>query len=164
MALAALMTLTACESAGGSSTTTALPTMLKSASRVEAIRMTGAPTQGVSADFATVFEAGVREKLDECAKGSTPLTLDVTLTDFDRANPAMTWLVADSNTINGTARLLDASGQVVGEYVIARRMSGAGLIGIAMMAQAEDQMSAAFGAEVCKQAFGYNPYARDRAR
>ena len=164
VAVAAALLLAACESAGGTSVTTALPTAIASAARIQTVALHGVPAQGVSEGFADTFQAGVQKELDKCAKGDTPLTLDVTLTMFDRANPAMTWLIADANRISGTAHLIDASGAVVGEYQISRQFAASGLIGVAMMANAEDQMSAAFGAEVCKQAFDYKPYARENRR
>ncbi|MES2861120.1 MAG: hypothetical protein V4701_06580 [Pseudomonadota bacterium] len=153
LAIPAVLILSACTSAGGTSVTTALPSALSQTARVSSVVLNGAPAQGVSENFAQTFQSGVQAKLDECATGTTPLTLDVTLTMFDKANPAMTWLIADANRISGTARLRDASGAVVGEYQISRQFAASGLIGIAMMANAESQMSDAFGSEVCKQAF-----------
>lgn len=153
LAIPAILLVAACSSAGGTSVTTALPSALAQSARVSAVTLQGAPAQGVSENFTETFQSGVQAKLNECATGSTPLTLQVTLTMFDKANPAMTWLIADANRISGTARLMDASGAVVGEYQISRQFAASGLIGIAMMANAETQMSEAFGAEVCKQAF-----------
>ena len=147
------MILSACSSAGGTSVTTPLPSALVHSTRVASVALNGAPAEGVSETFTETFQSGVQAKLNECATGSTPLTLEVTLTMFDKANPAMTWLLADANRISGTARLRDGSGTVVAEYQISRQFAASGLIGIAMMANAENQMSEAFGAEVCKQAF-----------
>ena len=73
---------------------------------------------------------------------------------FDRANPAMTWLITDANRVAGTARLMDASGAVVGEYRIERALRMGGMLGVVALAQAEEQMGRAFGDELCKRAFG----------
>ncbi len=153
LAVPAVLILAACSSAGGTSVVTPLPSALVQSTRVASVGLYGAPAQSVSENFAETFQSGVQAKLDECATGTTPLTLEVNLTMFDKANPAMTWLLADANRISGTARLRNASGTVVGEYQISRQFAASGLIGIAMMANAETQMSEAFGAEVCKQAF-----------
>lgn len=153
-ALACAMTVAACASGTGSAAIQALPPAVADNARVVAVNVVNIPEQGVSAGFETLFESKVQAELNECAQGSRPLTLEVSLDHFDRANPAMTWLLADQNSITGIARLKDETGALVGEYLIKRTFVASGLVGIALMAQAEDQMSQAFGEELCAQAFG----------
>lgn len=153
IALSGALLLGACASGNGTAAIQALPSSLAAGARVASVNVSNVPQTGVSADFESVFESSVQNKLNACAQGSEPLTLDVSLDGFDRANPTMTWLLADQNAIAGTARLKNAAGAVVGEYRIRRTFTASGLIGVAMMSQAEDQMSQAFGDELCKQAF-----------
>lgn len=152
-ALIGALMLAGCETAGGSAPIQPLPRELQTGARVASVNLAEAPTTGVSTGFETLFETAVQTRLNACAQGAEPLTLEVTLDGFDRANPAMTWLIGDENRIAGIARLTDRSGALVGEYRIQRAFLASGLIGIALTAQAEDQMSAAFGDELCKQAF-----------
>jgi len=66
--------------------------------------------------------------------------------------------MADSNSISGTVKLIDQeSGATVGTYAINRSFAASGLVGIAMTADAEGQMSDAFGGEVCKSVFNAKP-------
>jgi len=153
VALAAALMVSACASGSGSSVIQPLPADLVSNARIASVSVIGIPEQGVSDEFETIFETRVQSQLNECAGGTQPLTVEISLDTFDRANPAMTWLIADQNEIAGIARLSDASGNLVGEYLIKRAFVASGLVGIALMAQAEEQMSNAFGEELCKQAF-----------
>ena len=153
VALAAALMVSACASGSGSSAIQPLPAELASNARIASVSVVGIPEQGVSDEFETVFETRVQSQLNKCAAGTEPLTVEISLDTFDRANPAVTWLIADQNEIAGIARLTDASGNLVGEYLIKRAFMASGLVGIALMAQAEEQMSNAFGEELCKQAF-----------
>lgn len=147
------VSLAACAGAGGT-TLTPLPAELASTARIGTIALLAAPEGQVSAEFEQVFQTGMAEALGECATGDTPLNLEVNLHQFERANPAMTWLLADSNNIAGTVRVIDpSSGAAVGEYEISRSFSASGLLGVALMSQAEEQMSKMFGEELCKRAF-----------
>lgn len=153
VALVSALMVSACASGSGSSAIQPLPSDLVANARVASVSVVGIPEQGVSDEFETVFESRVQSRLNTCAQGTQPLTVEISLDSFDRANPAMTWLIADQNQIAGIARLTDASGNLVGEYLIKRTFVASGLVGIAVMAQAEEQMSDAFGEELCKQAF-----------
>ena len=153
VALAAALTVSACASGSGSSAIQPLPADLAANARVAGVSVVGIPQDRVSGEFQTVFQSRVQSQLNKCAAGTEPLTVEISLDSFDRANPAMTWLIADQNEIAGIARLTDASGNLVGEYLIKRTFVASGLVGIALMAQAEEQMSDAFGEELCKQAF-----------
>ncbi|MFC7377411.1 hypothetical protein [Brevundimonas sp. GCM10030266] len=154
IALAGAMMLTACASGSGSAPIQPLPQALRTGARVVSVNVDNIPERGVSAEFGQVFQTRVQTALNECATGQQPLTLEISLDTFDRANAAMTWLISDQNSIAGIARLKDSSGNLVGEYLIRRVFTAGGLVGIALMSQAEEQMSDAFGEELCKQAFG----------
>lgn len=152
--IAAGLALSACTTSGGNTIQSLAPELQRSA-RVDEVVMVRGPSQGVSGEFQTVFQTKVREQLAKCATGATPLRAEVTVIEFKRANPAMTWLIADNNRIVGQVKLVNAAdGYPAGEYNITRGFGATGLIGIAMMAEAEEQMSSAFGDELCKRAFG----------
>jgi hypothetical protein len=100
------------------------------------------------------MKAKLEEKLAQCAVGSRPLRLEATINRLKEANPAMTWLLADSNSISGSVKLVDpTTNEVLGAYAVTRSFAAAGLIGVAMTSDAEGQMSEAFGGEVCKAIF-----------
>jgi hypothetical protein len=152
-AMAALC-VSGCVSSGSGDTILAMPREQAARMSVGQIVLSGRP-DNVSADFDQVFATQIREEMDKCAKGTTPLRLEVRITEFKRANPAMTFLVGDSNVIKGQAVLIDpATGQKVADFDIARSVGGGGLIAAAGMSQAEEQMTGAFGQEICKRAFG----------
>lgn len=152
-ALVSSVTLSACVTSSSGDTIRALaPERARTASIGEIVMVSKPET--VSEDFATVFTTRVREEVAKCATGDQPLRLEVRITEMKAANPAMTVLVGDSNRIRGTAVLVDpATGQTVGDFEITRSTGGGGLIAAASMGQAEEQMSRAFGEEVCKRAF-----------
>lgn len=148
-----LIAVAGCVSSGGADTVKAIPSDIASSAFVNEIVLQTPPPEA-SATFRDVFVGRVDEKLKACAKGSRPLKLVVDLTEFKRANAAATMLVGSSNKIRGSAKLYDAaSNQLVADYDINRSVGGGGLIAMAAMSQAEEQMSSAFGEELCKRAF-----------
>lgn len=145
--------LSACVSSGGGDTIRALSPERARGASVGDIVIVAQPDT-VSAEFANVFTNRVREAVGKCAKGSRPLRLEVRILEMKAANPAMTVLLGDSNVIRGTAALIDpVSGETVGDYEINRSTGGGGLIAAVSMGQAEEQMSQAFGKELCDRAF-----------
>lgn len=145
--------LAACVNSGGGDTIVPLPSELVRTGRVAEISV-NAPA-GASAEFPAVFRTRAQERLNRCATGQRPLNLQVDVTEFRRANAAATLLVGSSNSIRGVARLVDpATGGVVGDYEINRSVGGGGILAVAGMAEAEEQMSTAFAEELCNRAFG----------
>ena len=79
------------------------------------------------------------------------------MTEYFRTNPVFTALLVGRNRIRGTAVLTDVqTGRVVGRYRIGKTIIG-GRFGILAMGPAQTQLSAAFGDEVCRQAFRTPP-------
>lgn len=145
--------LAACASSGGSDTVKALTSDIAGSARVDEVQLVGSPTNA-SPEFKDVFVRKVSDKLKTCATGTRPLRMVVEISEFKRANAATTVLVGSSNVIKGSAKLYDpASNELVADYDITRSFGAGGLLGVAMMSQAEEQMSDAFGDEVCKRAF-----------
>lgn len=122
--------------------------------RVDDIRLALDDGIETTAEFETVFRERVRAALDGCATGERPLRLEAEISRLDRANPVQVALIGGANVLRGQARLVDpATGRVVGDYEIGRTVVGA-RVAVFEMAESEEQLSEAFGAELCDQAFG----------
>lgn len=151
VALGALC-LTGCVSMSRSQTVSSLSPDLTATGRIDSIRLTRGDLK-VTPEFNTLFRDRVKAQLDGCAKGTRPLRLDASINRFDKANPVLTTLVAGANVLRGEARLVDvATGKVVGVYQIGHTVVG-GRLAILKMGEAEEQLSDAFGKELCQQAF-----------
>ncbi|HEY9219490.1 MAG TPA: hypothetical protein VIO94_15695 [Phenylobacterium sp.] len=151
-ALAALP-LSACVSMSRSEAVAPLAADMARSSRVTEIRVNRSSELKVTPQFDEIFTAHVKAKLDACATGSRALRLEADLERFDKANPVVTAVVAGSNVLRSTARLVDiATGQVVAEYKVGKTVVG-GRFAVVVMGEAEEQLSDAFGDELCAQAF-----------
>lgn len=151
-ALAGLLLLGGCVSAGASGAVTPLPAPLVEGARIASVELRNTPA-GVGAGFDTRFEAAVQSQLNKCAGGSEPLTLEVTLDGYYAPNPAMALFAPMKSQVSGVVRMRDAAGDLVGEYRIERSLMIGGIAGAVVAANAESNMSNAFGEELCKQAF-----------
>jgi hypothetical protein len=157
--LAALsaLALSGCMSLSRSSAVDPLPQDLAADGRVAEIVLTRSPSLKVSPQFDDVFKRHVQAKLDACARGARPLRLEASIERFDKANPVLTAVIAGSNVLRGSARLVDQNtGQTVADYKIGQTVVG-GRIAVVVMAEAEEQLSDGFGEELCKQAFPAPP-------
>ena len=155
LVLVALMstTLAGCMSMSRSATVTPLSADLTAGGRVTEIVLTQGPGVKVTPQFESIFKSRVQAKLDACAKGSRALRLEAAVDRLDKANPVVTAVVAGSNVLRGSARLVDpGTGQVVADYTVGRTVIG-GRFAVVVMAEAEEQLSDGFGEELCKQAF-----------
>lgn len=154
------MVLAGCVSTSSSEAVSAIGADWRTTSRVESVSLERSPDLNVTPEFDALFRDRVKAKLDACATGQRPLRLEASLTRLTKANPLVTAILIGQNKVRGTARLIDVeTGRTVGEYKIGRTVTG-GRVGVIEMAQAEEQMSDGFGAEVCKQAFGAKPAAK----
>ena len=152
VAVGAAILLSGCVNLSRSAPVAALAPELAREGRVTEVVLTNAP-ETVSPEFAALFQRRVQDKLDGCAKGERPLRLEASVERLTRTNPVVTAVVAGANVLRGTARLVDAAtGQPVGEYQIGRTVVG-GRVAVIRMGQAEEQLSDAFGQELCEQAF-----------
>lgn len=152
MILAGALASSGCASSSGTSTVRGLASELVTGGRVTDVRLMDG--EAGSSEFRRAFTSRVHDRLNACARGSTPLILEISLDEFKGANVVVAALIPAQSKISGTARLLDASGETVGEYHIQRSLTAGGVVGATLAAQAETTMSQAFGDEVCKQAFG----------
>ena len=152
LVLPAALLLSSCLSLSRSATVAAAPAELVRDGRVASIVLTKGDI-GVSPQFDAIFQQRVAAKLGGCATGATPLRLEAALDRVDKTNPVVTALLFGSNVLRGAATLVrEDTGEVVGQYQIGRTIVGRGPAVIAM-AQAEEQLSDAYGDELCKQAF-----------
>jgi hypothetical protein len=151
-ALAGLLLLGGCVSAGSSGAINPLPSALAGGARVASVELRNTP-DGASSGFDSRFEAAVQTQLNKCATGAEALTLEVSLDGYYAPNPAMAAFAPMKSLVSGVARLRDAGGTIVGEYRIERSLMIGGIAGAIAAANAESNMSNAFGEELCKQAF-----------
>ena len=143
--------LTACVNLSRSETLT--PIAGAETYRVGEVRLSIEPQIETTPEFAGIFNERVQAELNQCADGARPLRLEAEITRFDRANPVQVALIGGANVLRGHARLVDpSSGRVVGEYEIGRTVVGARFAAFEM-AESEEQLSTAFGRELCEQAF-----------
>ncbi|WP_269714542.1 hypothetical protein [Caulobacter sp. NIBR2454] len=156
LTLAAVM-LSGCVGMSRSSTVAPLAADWKSGGRVDQVILAKEGEFKITPEFDQIFESRVKGKLAECATGTRPLRLEAKLTRLDKANPVITTLIMGANVMRGEAKLVDvATGQTVGQYQIGQTVVG-GRMAIVKMGEAEEQMSDAFGEELCKQAFKAEP-------
>ena len=145
--------LSGCISTSNSAAVSDLPANWRTDARVESVTLQRSPDLKVSPEFDALFTERVQARVATCATGSRALRLEARLDKLTKANPFVTAVVFGQNKVRGSARLVDvATGQVIGEYTIGRTVTGSRLGAIAM-AEAEEQMSDGFGAEICRQAF-----------
>lgn len=150
---AAAIATSGCANLSRSAAVRPLEARMAAGARVSDIRLTTDPQVTVRPEFADIFRDHVQRKLDACAAGERPLRLEASISRLDRANPVQVALIGGANVLRGHARLVDpANGRVVAEYEIGRTVVGS-RFGIFQMAESEEQLSDAFGAELCDQAF-----------
>ncbi|CAN5840286.1 hypothetical protein BH11PSE1_BH11PSE1_14420 [soil metagenome] len=153
VALLPLLALGGCVSMSRSSPVTSISADWARDGRIDQITVKRGAALKVTPEFDGIFKAHVKAKLDTCAKGARPLRLEAKINRLDKANPVVTTVVAGANILRGEAKLIDvATGKVVADYKVGKTIVG-GRFAIIVMAQAEEQLSDAFGDEMCKQAF-----------
>lgn len=153
LAAAACAALAGCISTSSSEAVSDLPANWRTDTRIESVTLTRSPDLNVTPQFDQLFTDRVKAGVDKCAAGSRPARLEARLDKLTKANPFVTAILFGQNKVRGTARLVDAAtGQLIGEYRIGRTVTGS-RVGVIQMAQAEEQLSDGFAAEVCRQAF-----------
>jgi hypothetical protein len=151
--LLAAVALTGCVGMSRSSAVSPLSSDWAANGRISEVRLDRSAELKVTPAFDGIFKSRVETKLAACATGSRALRLEARIDRLDKANPVMTTVIGGANVLRGQARIVDvATGQVVGDYAVGKTIVG-GRFGIIAMGQAEEQLSDAFGDELCKQAF-----------
>lgn len=148
----ALLMLPGCLSLSRSHTEQAMSKDLRANGRVTQVVLKSGPND-VSGEFPRVFQQRVTDKLNACATGDRALRLEAEVTVVDKANPLVTVVLADANRVRGDVVLYDArTNRPVGRYRIGKTIVGS-RFGLIQMAEAEEQLSDAFGEELCDKAF-----------
>ena len=147
------LALTGCVSMSRSSAVEALPVDVAAHARITEIKLITGPDVKVTPQFDAVFQKHVQAKLDGCFKGERPVRLEAEVVRLSKANAVLTAVVAGSNVLRGSAKLIDIqTGQTVADYNVGQTVVG-GRFAVVVMAEAEEQLSDGFGDELCKQAF-----------
>ena len=147
------LALTGCVSMSRSSAVDALPVDVAANAKITEIKLITGPDVKVTPQFEALFQQHVRAKLDACFKGQRPVRLEAEVVRLTKSNPVLTAVVAGSNVLRGTARLVDIqTGATIADYRVGQTVVG-GRFAVVVMAEAEEQLSDAFGDELCKQAF-----------
>jgi len=150
---AASVALGACVSTSSSEAVSDLSSDWRTDSRIAEVTLTRSQDLNVSAEFDALFQERVKAGVDKCATGTRALRLEARLTKLSKANPFVTAILFGQNKVRGAARLVDVeTGRTVAEYTIGRTVTGS-RVGVIAMAEAEEQLSDGFAAEVCRQAF-----------
>ena len=153
LAAVAVVPLSACVNLSRSAPVTPVAQTEAASYRVSEVRLAVEPEIETTAEFDSIFRDRVQQELDACAEGARPLRLEASINRLDRANPVQVAVIGGANVLRGHARLIDpANGRVVGEYEIGRTVFGA-RVAVFEMAESEEQLSTAFGRELCEQAF-----------
>jgi len=102
------------------------------------------------------LQAALEKHLTNCtAGGNLGRALLVRIDNFKKRNAGAVILLGDSNNLAGQVRFVDPAdpNKMVGEYYIDEVQAGGGLLGLAMLENAEKNMPERFARSVCKRIF-----------
>lgn len=105
------------------------------------------------------LQAALRGQLQatmpKCARGDVPHKMFVAVTDFEDVDVAKAVLIGDEIELEGRVSLFNAeTDEKIGEYYVENNFFWGGVVGAAMMSDAEQTLSADFAASVCEKVFG----------
>lgn len=90
-----------------------------------------------------------------CSKGETSHKLHVAVVDFEDQDVAKTVFLTDEIELSGRVELIDtATGEKTAEYYVDRKFAWGGLVGAALLSEAEKSLSEDFARIVCNDIFG----------
>jgi|LKGT01.1.fsa_nt_gi hypothetical protein len=97
----------------------------------------------------------LQNALPLCATGKTSHRMVVTITDFEEQDVGKAIFIGDEIELEGWVELVDSStGKQTGKYYVERSFFWGGIIGAAMMADAERKLSKGFAKSICEEIFG----------
>lgn len=100
------------------------------------------------------LRASLTNTLATCMTGAMPANINVRVDNYKEQNGAMTVLLGDSISLVGLVTFTDAqSGGLLGEYRVSEVTAGAGVVGLAILADAENSLSKDFSGRICKEVF-----------
>ena len=105
----------------------------------------------------TTLKDQLEQAMPRCATGGVDHRMDVVITDFEEADVGKAIFLGDEIELEGRVGLIEAAtGEKKGEYYVSNSFFWGGLVGAAMMADAEKSLSKDFASNVCKELFGVN--------
>ena len=106
-------------------------------------------------ELARELESKLRQATSACATGTVPYRMDVRVLDFEDQNVGQAIMVGDAIELKGRVELTEvATGRSAGDYYIEHSFYWGGLIGAAMLSDAEKSLSREFAVSVCEEVFG----------
>lgn len=147
-----LLGLSACTSAEVSSISAASKDQIRSirVSEVNVVIQTGKP----SPELQTALKQELEKSMPLCATGQIDHRLDVTITDYEEQDVGKAIFLGDEIELEGRAEFVDlASGSQTGAYFVENSFAWGGLIGAAMMSDAEVSLSKGFAEQICDEVF-----------
>lgn len=106
------------------------------------------------ASLAPTLRSAILGATNRCALGSAPITLRVSVENFKTQEGAATFFLGGQVQLAGLVSLVDpASNAVRAEYYVDQVRSGGGIIGLAHLSDAENNLSREFAESICKEVF-----------
>lgn len=105
------------------------------------------------------LEATLKQTLEStmtrCARGTIDHRLEVIVVDFEDQDVGKTILIGDEIELEGRARLVRLADETrTGEFYVSASFFWGGVLGAALMSNAEKRLSEDFAARLCKDVFG----------
>ncbi len=101
------------------------------------------------------LKSNLRRATSVCATGTVPYRMEVRVLDFEDQNVGQSIMVGDAIELKGRVELTEvATDRSAGDYYIEQSFYWGGLIGAAMMSDAEKSLSREFASSVCEDVFG----------
>ena len=105
--------------------------------------------------LAATLTQHLRDAMPKCATGPVDHLMHVRVTNFKAQNVAKSILIGDDIELAGRVSFAtEKEGEKAGEYFVKRNFFWGGIVGAAMMSDAEKQLSEGFAESVCKEVFG----------
>jgi hypothetical protein len=101
------------------------------------------------------LKAALEKHLASCANGDLKRAIVVRIDNFKKRNVGAVMLLGDSNNLAGQVQFFDPAdtNKPVGDYYVDEIRSGGGLLGLALLDNAEQNMPDRFARSVCKRVF-----------
>ena len=97
----------------------------------------------------------LKKAMAQCATGDQAHRMKVTVTDFEDQDVAKAIFIGDEIELEGRVELIDlATGTQTAEYYVENSFFWGGLVGAAMMSDAEKNLSEDFAKTICEELFG----------
>ena len=96
----------------------------------------------------------LQNALAQCATGTDPHNVEVTLIEYDPANAGQAFLIGDSASVSGRVKFIrPATQEIVAEYQVEGSLAGGGIIGAAVLSNPIGNLAKTFAETVCADIF-----------